>query len=456
MSWFGSVELGGSNCKTAVGDGSRQLLAQGAFETGHEPASTVQRLAGWFRGQGKELAAVGVASFGPLDLVGGIVAATPKRGWQGFPLRDELSRAFRVPVVLDTDVNGAVLAEWSWGAAQGLDVALYVTVGTGIGVGAIVAGHVVYGSRHPEMGHMRIPPRQDDRWPGACEFHGSCWEGLASGQAMRARYGVEAAQVEDEVAWDLEAEYLALGLANLVCMYRPRRIIVGGGVLRHEGLLGRIRPKVAELLDLRYFPELADPAGIIVPPGLGDDSGLLGGIVLARRGVRRCIGVVGPGTHLSAGLDRDSFFELCEKATEVGRLIARRQGVVVTGGLGGVMEAVSKGAQSAGGMTIGLSPHPARGSGNAFLDVELPTGLGEMRNGLVVRSADVLLAVGGSWGTLSEVALARRDGKSVVSLDGWRVVGGKQEGEGPGGRWEVASDPQDAVAKAFAALAEGR
>jgi fructokinase len=421
------------------------------FETGNNPASTVKTLVGWFREQVKTLAAVGVASFGPLDIAGGTIATTPKHGWQGFPLRDELVKALRAPVVLDTDVNGAVLAERTWGAAQGFDDVLYVTVGTGIGVGAIVAGHVVYGSGHPEMGHMRIPQPEGDRWRGACDFHGACWEGLASGHAMLARHGLPAVQIEDDAAWDLEAGYLAQGVANLVCVYRPQRIIVGGGVLHHEGLLARIRQKVARLLDPAYFPEAANLAELIVPPGLGDDSGLLGGMVLARRGIRRSFGVVGPGSELAAGLGREAFSALCDKAREVGRLIAVRHGVVFTGGLGGVMEAASQGAQSAGGVTIGLSPESGRGVGNAFLDVEVPTGIGEMRNALVVRSADVLIAVGGSWGTLSEVALARRAGKSVVSLDGWRVVGAEEEDDGRGGL-EVASDPSDAVEKAFGVL----
>jgi fructokinase len=456
MNWFGSVELGGSNCRSAIGDGSRVVQVQGRFETGDDPVSIVGRLARWFHQQGRELEAVGVASFGPLDVVDGTITVTPKHGWQGFPLRSELAKVLHVPVVLDTDVNGAVLAEWTWGAAQGLHDVLHVSVGTGIGVGAIVAGRVVHGSYHPEMGHMRIPPREGDRWPGACDFHGSCWEGLASGHAMSARHGVEAAQIDDDAAWDLEAEYLAKGIANLICLYRPQRVIVGGGVLRHEGLLEAIRPKVADLLDRRYFPEAAHLAELISAPGLAGDSGLLGGILLARRGARRNIGVIGPGSHLTAGLDRDSFDALCGKANEVGRRIAERRGVVVTGGLGGVMEAASQGAQSAGGMTIGLTPDSTRGAGNAFLDVELPTGLGEMRNELVVRSADAVIAVGGSWGTLSEVALALRAGKSVVSLDGWRLSEGAGTGDERGGGLQLASSAEDAVVRAFAALARTR
>lgn|GEM_PF-134193 len=453
MSWFGSVELGGTNCRCAVGDGSSTLYAKSAFETGNDPVSVIGKLVAWFAEQAKELDAVGVASFGPLDLPSGRISATPKRGWKGFPLRKELSEALEVPVVLDTDVNGAVLAEWTWGAAKGLDDVLYVTVGTGIGVGAIVAGRVMHGSRHPEMGHMRIPQRQDDRWPGDCQFHGNCWEGLASGHAMSARYGVPPADVTDEGAWRLETNYLALGIANLVAIFRPQRVVVGGGVLRHEGLLEGIRTEVADLLDRAYYPEADELAEVLTPPGLGESSGLLGGVLLARRGVRRTIAVVGPGSERASGLDRVSFDRLCEMAQEVGRLIAQRDGVVLTGGLGGVMEAASRGARLAGGLTIGLTPDSERGAGNPFLDVELPTGMGELRNGLVVRSAYVLIAVGGSWGTLSEMAMARRAGKRVVILDGWHVVRGQAADESDDG-FEIAEHARDAVERAFRALAD--
>jgi fructokinase len=281
MGWFGSVELGGTNCKVGVGDGSGRLVAQGAFSTGNDPVSTVGAIAAWFGEHGRELDAVGVASFGPLDLGNGAIAATPKRGWRGFPLCRELSEALHVRVALDTDVNGAALAEWTWGAARGFDDVLYVTIGTGIGVGAVVAGRLVRGERHPEMGHMRIPQRRDDPWSGDCDFHGTCWEGLASGHALSSRYGVPAAEISDEAAWRLETEYLALGVTNLICLYRPQRIVIGGGVLHHPGLLDGIRSEAADLLNSAYFPEAATLPALLVPPGLGDDSGLVGGLILA-------------------------------------------------------------------------------------------------------------------------------------------------------------------------------
>jgi fructokinase len=282
MGWFGSVDLGGTNCKSAVGDDSNTLVTKDVLATGDDPAALVAGLASWFRQQGRQLDAVGVASFGPLDVAGGRMATTPKRGWHGFPLRDELSKALGVPVALDTDVRASVLAEWSWGAARGLEDVLYVTVGTGIGVSAIVAGQLIRAGRHPEMGHMRIPQQPDDRWQGSCTFHGSCWEGLAAGSALAARYGVPATELGDDDAWQLEARYLALGVSNLVCLYRPERIVIGGGVLRHPGLLEAVRSEASRLLNPSYFPEAADLGEVLAPPGLGQDSGLMGGLLLAR------------------------------------------------------------------------------------------------------------------------------------------------------------------------------
>ncbi len=283
MAWFGAVDLGGTNCRYAVGDGANSFVARGSCGTGDDPASTVGRIDSWFRAQGRALDALGVASFGPLDVLAGRIAVTPKHGWQGFPLRDELAHALEVPVALDTDVRASVLAEWSLGAAQGLDDVLYITVGTGIGVGAIIAGRLIRGARHPEMGHMRIPQRRDDPWQGSCDFHGNCWEGLASGSALSARYGIPATKLRDGAAWQLETEYLALGINNLICVCRPQRIVIGGGVLRQPGLLDGIRSAVAELLDASYFPEATDLAEILVAPGLDEDSGLLGGLLLAQQ-----------------------------------------------------------------------------------------------------------------------------------------------------------------------------
>ena len=283
MAWFGAVDLGGTNCRYAVGDGANSFVARGSCGTGDDPASTVGRIDSWFRAQGRALDALGVASFGPLDVLAGRIAVTPKHGWQGFPLRDELAHALAVPVALDTDVRASVLAEWSLGAAQGLDDVLYITVGTGIGVGAIVAGHLIRGGGTPRWGTCGSPSA--GTIPGRDPVISTATAGRVWPPAPRCRrvYGIPATKLRDGAAWQLETEYLALGINNLICVCRPQRIVIGGGVLRQPGLLDGIRSAVAELLDASYFPEATDLAEILVAPGLDEDSGLLGGLLLAQQ-----------------------------------------------------------------------------------------------------------------------------------------------------------------------------
>jgi fructokinase len=196
-----------------------------------------------------------------------------------------LSRALSLPVAFDTDVNAAALAEQRWGAALGLDTFLYVTVGTGVGGGAIVHGRLLHGLLHPEMGHIRIPHDwQVDPFPGLCPYHGDCLEGLASGPALEARWGKPAHSLPaDHPAWSLEAHYLALGLVTFICTLVPQRIIMGGGILHQEQVFPRVRHEVRQLLN-NYIqvPELhVQLDDYIVPPALGDQAGVLGALALA-------------------------------------------------------------------------------------------------------------------------------------------------------------------------------
>src|SRR5215470_16814945 len=199
--------------------------------------------------------ALGIASFGPLDprpdsASFGFITSTPKPGWAHTDLAGTLSRALRLPVAFDTDVNAAALAEQCWGVAQGLDTFLYITVGTGIGGGAIVHGRLLHGLLHPEMGHIRIPHDwRTDPFPGLCPFHGDCLEGLASGPALESRWQAPASTLAaDHPAWLLQAEYLALACVNWICVLSPQRIVLGGGVMRPE-LFPPLRRKVGELLN---------------------------------------------------------------------------------------------------------------------------------------------------------------------------------------------------------------
>ena len=200
-------------------------------------------------------------------------------------------RGLGVPVAFDTDVNAAALGEWRYGAARGLDTFLYLTVGTGIGGGALVNGRVLHGLVHPEMGHVRVArDHSADPFAGACPFHGDCLEGLASGTAMAARWGRPAHELPvDHSAWTLEAHYLAQALQGFVCTLSPQRIVMGGGVMDQPQLLARVRRELQRLLHgYIQAPELLDDIdAYVVAPALGRRAGAIGALVLAERAVQR-------------------------------------------------------------------------------------------------------------------------------------------------------------------------
>jgi fructokinase len=288
----GGLEAGGTKFVCAVGTGPDDVRAEARFAT-TTPHETLQRAVAFFAEQAARapLAAVGIAGFGPLDLdprsaTFGFVTTTPKPGWRYVDLVTPLRRALGVPVALDTDVNGAALAEHRWGSARGVGLLVYVTVGGGIGGGALVHGRPVHGLVHPEMGHLRLPhDRERDPFPGTCPHHGDCWEGLASGPALAARWRQAPETLPDvHVAWDLEAHYLALGLANVILVLSPERLVLGGGVMTRAGLMPLIRSKVVEVLG-GYVQSSALGDRIddyLVAPALGDRAGVLGAMALAQ------------------------------------------------------------------------------------------------------------------------------------------------------------------------------
>ena len=275
----GGIEAGGTKFVCAVGHPPDELeLAEIPTTT---PEQTIGRVLEFFKAR-KPLRAVGIASFGPVDLdplspTFGFITWTPKLAWRNFDFAGSIRRALHVPVAFDTDVNAAALAENRWGAAQGLDTFLYLTVGSGIGGGAMANGRLLHGHAHPELGHVRVPhDLQRDPFPGNCPYHGDCLEGLAAGPAIQARWGQDPSRLpDDHPAWDLEARYLALGIANAICMLSPQRIIAGGGVMGREQLFPMIRGNVAELLN--GYVDAPD----IVPPSLGSRAGVLGAMALA-------------------------------------------------------------------------------------------------------------------------------------------------------------------------------
>ncbi len=288
---FGGIEAGGTKFVCGMGTGPDDLKL-GWFPTS-SPDETVQSVAAFF-GDAR-MSAVGIGSFGPVDLrtgspTFGYITSTPKLEWQYYDLAGSVGRALRVPVGFDTDVNAAALGEARWGAARGVSDFLYLTVGTGIGGGAMVHGELVHGLVHPEMGHIRVPhDLAMDPYPGGCPYHGDCLEGLASGPAMEERWGVPARELPvDHPGWALEAHYLALGLATWVCTLSPERIVIGGGVMQQQHLFPMVRRELARLLNgYVRAGALADEIDqYVVAPQLGNRSGVLGAIVLAENACR--------------------------------------------------------------------------------------------------------------------------------------------------------------------------
>lgn len=291
---YGGIEAGGTKFVCAVGSGPEDIRAEVRFPT-TSPEKTIQKAVAFFEEQQKllsrSLTAVGIAAFGPLDPnrgspTFGHITSTPKPGWQNADLAGEIRRALKLPVGFDTDVNGAALAEGRWGAAQGLDTYLYMTIGTGIGGGGMVGGKLMHGLIHPEMGHIRIPhDRQSDPFDGACPYHGDCLEGLASGPALEKRWGARAESLPPEhPAWALEARYLGLALANFICTLSPQRIILGGGVMSQPQLFPLVRAKTLELLSgYVQSPQILEKIDeYILPPALGARAGVLGAFALAQ------------------------------------------------------------------------------------------------------------------------------------------------------------------------------
>jgi fructokinase len=289
---LGGIEAGGTKFVCAVGTTQGIILQKTTFPT-TSPADTLTQVVEFFTCRVNEhgsIAGLGIASFGPLDPspsspTYGYITTTPKPGWANFNFLGTLKKALDLPMYFDTDVNGAAFGEFRWGVGQDLDTFIYITIGTGIGAGAIANRSLIHGLVHPDMGHIRIPHDwQADPFPGTCPYHGDCLEGLASGPAMEKRWGRRAEYLpDDHPAWDLEGQYLALAFTNFICTISPQRIILGGGVMQQAQLFPIVRRKVQEYLNgyVRSSAILDEIDTYIVSPGLGSQSGVLGAIALA-------------------------------------------------------------------------------------------------------------------------------------------------------------------------------
>lgn len=290
---FGGIEGGGTKFVCVIGTGPDAILDTTRIEV-TDPATTLASAVRFFREAadgGVSLAAIGVGSFGPVELRRGhprygFITNTPKPGWSRTDMIGPFMAAFGVPVGFDMDVNAAALAEGRWGAARGVGSFVYLTVGTGIGGGAVVDGRLLRGLGHPEMGHVVVPRKPGDTFDGVCPFHGDCLEGMASGPAVAARFGRRAEELDGtdrEAAVGLVAWYLAAGVSSHVYALAPDRVVVGGGLGSMPGLVAAThRELVVRLGGYPGLPEHADP-GFVVPAGLGGMAGPLGTLILAER-----------------------------------------------------------------------------------------------------------------------------------------------------------------------------
>ncbi|BCN31272.1 ROK family protein [Anaeromicropila herbilytica] len=284
---LGALEAGGTKMVCAVGDNQGNITDKVVIPT-KTPEETMNSIIDYF--QTKKIEGLGVGSFGPIDLnpkseTYGHILKSPKLAWNQYDIVGVLERALHIPVAIDTDVNSSVLGEVTYGCAKDLDPVVYITVGTGIGIGIYVNGHLLNGMLHPEGGHILITRHKDDVYHGKCPFHDNCFEGLASGPAIEERWNQKAEELaQKEEVWQLEAYYIAQAIVQYILILSPRKIILGGGVMHVSKLLPMIRSKVIKLLG-GYLDtkELARIDKYIIPESLAGDQGILGCLELIRR-----------------------------------------------------------------------------------------------------------------------------------------------------------------------------
>lgn len=279
---YGGIEAGGTKFICAVGNSAGEITARVEIATG-SVNETMEAVCNFFK-QNPEIAALGVGSFGPVNLNPsaaqfGYITQTPKPGWQNTNIKGILENDLKVPVIIDTDVNCAALGEKFFGLAKQIDNFVYLTVGTGIGGSLLVDGKPYHGESHLEIGHMKIPHEPfDDGFEGGCQFHKDCLEGIASGRAMELRWGKKPEEITDKEPWELEAKYLAEAISNLILTFEPKLFILGGGVMKHPELLEAIHRYVR--LNIDVYVELP-PLGSYIVSSNNPDNGVLGAIKLA-------------------------------------------------------------------------------------------------------------------------------------------------------------------------------
>ncbi|KLV22686.1 fructokinase [Niallia circulans] len=288
MSLYGAIEAGGTKFVCAVGDAKGNIQERISIPT-TTPEETMPEVIAFFKKFSVD--AIGIGSFGPIDVdknnaTYGNITTTPKLAWKDFPLLKTIEDEFSVPTGFNTDVNVAALGEAKLGAAKGVDNCLYITIGTGIGAGAYINGELLQGLTHPEMGHILVRRHPKDSYKGRCPYHADCLEGLAAGPAIEERWGEKAFHLSDkEEVWEMEGYYIAQALMQYILILSPKKIILGGGVMNQEHVLTYVYRYLGELLNgYVSYPEVQDKMNeYIVRPGLGDNAGITGGLLLAEK-----------------------------------------------------------------------------------------------------------------------------------------------------------------------------
>ena len=248
---LGALEAGGTKMVCAIGDESGKIYEQVSIPT-ETPEITMPRLISYF--EERKIEALGIGCFGPIDPdkkseTYGYITSTPKLAWADYNIVGTMEKSLMIPVGFDTDVNGSVLGEVTFGQAKGKKCVVYVTLGTGVGAGIYIEGKLLHGMLHPEAGHILLTQRQDDTYEGTCPYHKTCLEGLAAGPAIEARWGRKAVELKDDArVWDLEAYYIAQAIVNYILILSPQMIILGGGVMHQEQLFPKIRSYVKKMI----------------------------------------------------------------------------------------------------------------------------------------------------------------------------------------------------------------
>jgi fructokinase len=285
---YGGIEAGGTKFVCAVGGGPNRVVDETRFPT-TTPVETIRQVCDFFAPYINQLQGIGLGSFGPFDVdpnspTYGYITTTPKPHWSNTNILGMLREKISLPIAVDMDVVVAGLGEAKWGASKNDSHSLYLTIGTGVGGGYIVDGKPLHGLVSLEMGHIRVPHDLNlDSFQGSCPYHGDCFEGLAAGPAIQARFGQRAETLDkDDPFWDVEAGYIAYALVNYILTLAPKRIVVGGGIMQNDFMFAKTRVKVKALLNnyLNHSAFLNDMDEYIVPPALGNRSGMLGAIAL--------------------------------------------------------------------------------------------------------------------------------------------------------------------------------